>query len=97
MRVYHRTNAAQTILQRGFRDGKGCYLTDSIHTGVWVSDVPLDENEGACGDSLITLEIPEELFAQHEWIEEFKTYREALIPAKLLNRYLQSASLEVGE
>ena len=48
---FHRTTeaAARTILADGFQDGTGLYLTAMWHSGVWLSDVPLDSNEGAMG------------------------------------------------
>ncbi len=86
---YHRTTsaAADAIIRERFRDGNGRYLTGEIHSGVWLSDVPLDENEGADGDCLleVTVDASKELFADYEWIEEFKSYHEWLIPAAVLN------------
>ena len=60
-------------------------MTLREHTGVWVSDRPLDCNEGADGGGLLTLTVPVDVFEQYEWIEEGKPYREALIPAAVLN------------
>jgi hypothetical protein len=61
--LYHRTtrDKAGSIKVRGFIDATGTYLTDQEFSGVWVSDVPLDANEGAHGDALfeITLDVPE--------------------------------------
>jgi len=62
-------------------------LTDQVWTGVWLSDVPLDENEGAHGDTLLLVKIPKGVIAEYEWIEEGKPYREFLAPASLVNRY----------
>ena len=89
MRVFHRTRtrSAAVILKEGFRDGQGRYLTDRMWSGVWVSDRPLDCYEGAEGDVLLALDIPEDVFGEYEWGEEFKTYRESLIPAATLNRF----------
>ncbi len=88
MQVFHSTTreAAHHILASGFRNGKGRYLTIRTRRGVWVSDRPLDANEGAAGDILLTLDIPERVFAEYEWLEQEKTYREALIPAGIVNR-----------
>jgi hypothetical protein len=85
-RYYHRTSraAADEILRVGFRDGHGRYLTESGHTGVWISDVPLDENEGA--DTLLVVEIGADLIEEFEWVEEGKPYREFLVPASVLNQ-----------
>jgi hypothetical protein len=85
MRVFHRTDAAEAILRSGFQDGRGSYMTDRERTGVWVSDVPLDINEGARGDVLLSIEVPEEVIIPFEWIEEGKPYREFLVPSSILN------------
>ena len=77
MKVYHRTFKSQAILREGFRG----------HLGVWVSDGPLDANSGAEGDALLVLEIPEEIFAEYEWAEEGKGYRESLVPVEVLNSF----------
>ena len=59
--------------------------------GIFVSAPwPLDANEGADGNVVIELDVPESLFVDHEHVEEGKTYREAMIPARELNRYLTS-------
>ncbi len=60
-------------------------MTDQEFTGVWVSDCPLDINEGARGDVVLTLDVPIDVFERYEWIEEGKPYRESLIPASVLN------------
>jgi hypothetical protein len=66
--VYHRTthDAAEHILHSGFRDGTDYYMTPRKHSGVWVSDQPLDINEGADGDALLRIRIAEELIAKRE-------------------------------
>ncbi len=88
MILYHRTYEAKAILAQGFRDGKGTYVTDDREfQGVWLADHPLDVNEGADGDGVLVLDIPEEVIAQYEWIEEGKRYREFLVPAEIVNRY----------
>jgi hypothetical protein len=89
MILYHRTTeeSASSILAHGFTDATGSYLTDQEFTGVWLSSVPLDANEGADGDTLlrVTLNIPEAELANWEWVEEGKPYREWLIPAEVIN------------
>jgi hypothetical protein len=62
-------------------------LTNETFTGVWFSDQPLDINEGAKEDCVLLIEIPEGVFAECEWVEEGKPYRESLIPAAIVNRY----------
>jgi hypothetical protein len=89
MILYHRTDpqAAENILQQGFRDSVGNYMTKNNYSGVWLSDVPLDENEGADGDILLEVntDMTESEIAQYEWIEEGKGYREFLVPAAEIN------------
>ena len=85
MILYHRTDHAEAILRAGFRDGTGSYLTLNTYTGVWLSDLPLDANEGAVGDQVLEVTLEEDLVAEFEWIEEGKGYREFLVPADLLN------------
>ena len=85
MRLYHRTAAKDAILADGFTDADGDYLTERLHGGVLLTD-RLDE--GAVGEEVIDLEIPEEIVAPFEWIEQAKGYREFLVPAEIVNRYL---------
>jgi hypothetical protein len=89
MRLYHRTTkaAAEAILRDGFRNGRGSYLTAQEHEGVWVSDQPLDANEGAGGSALLSVEIPEDVVAQYEWAEVGRGFREFLVPAEVVNRH----------
>ena len=88
MYVYHRTDAATAILAEGFRDGTLHAMNALLWPGVWVSTFPLDWSEGAKGAHVLRLDIPETLFTRHEFVNEDGTpcaYREALIPAALLN------------
>jgi hypothetical protein len=86
---YHVTTetAAARILEQGFGDAVSTYLTSSLHRGVWVSDAPLNMNEGAKGDTVLELRLScsNARIAHYEWIEEGKPYRERLLPAKLIN------------
>ena len=52
---------------------------------VWVSDRPLDNSEGASGETLLQIEVAEPMIAAYEWVKEGKPYREWLIPAAILN------------
>jgi hypothetical protein len=87
MELYHRTDAAKAILAEGFRDATGSYMTTNEYSGVWLSDQPLDANEGAFGRSLLVIDVPEPLIVQYEWIERGKGFREFLVPAELVNRF----------
>ena len=89
MKLFHRTVPAnaEKILAEGFRDSSGGFLTAQEWSGVWLSDRPLDSNEGAKGDVLLSIEIPEQTIADYEWEEEGKPYREFLAPAALINSF----------
>ncbi len=98
MQLFHTTYAADAILAEGFRDGEGTYLTEQVWRGVWLADRPLDANEGAHGDAVLVVEIPEEVIAPYEWIEDYSDIpaewidsngirREFLVPAEIVNRY----------
>jgi hypothetical protein len=62
-------------------------VTGTEHSGVWLSDRPLNDGQGARGDALLCLDIPEEEVTSYEWHEDEKPFREFLCPAKLVNRY----------
>jgi|SRR6516165_2339787 len=72
--LFHSTteDAAASILGGGFEDATGNYLTNREWSGVWVSDVPLDVNEGAKGNVLlrIDLAVPDTCLSEFEWVEE---------------------------
>jgi hypothetical protein len=61
-------------------------MTAREWSGVWVSDRPLDANEGAEGEVLLAIDgLGEHEVEPFEWIEEGKEYREFLVPADVLN------------
>lgn len=88
MRLFHRTRAhnAKSILREGFRDAEGNYGVANTYRGVWLSDTPLEANEGAWGDTLLVVELDESDVAPFEWVEEGKAFREFLVPAAIINR-----------
>jgi hypothetical protein len=87
-RYFHHTSAenALAILRDGFKNGRGYYGTTQRRSGVWLSAEPLTANEGAAGDVVLTVRLPVGLFEDYEWVEQWKWYREALIPAAKVNR-----------
>jgi hypothetical protein len=87
MLVYHRTYRASKIVRDGFRDDTWTRPGLGRKRGVFISPDWLDEHEGVDGDDVLELDIDEALFAQHEWLAKDRTYREAMIPARELNRY----------
>ena len=57
-----------------------------VLSGVFLSDVPLDINEGATGEDLIEVTLPEKVdLSGYELVEDGKPYREWCVPAELLN------------
>jgi hypothetical protein len=86
---YHRTAAAEAILREGFRDAEGSYmLVGMTLRGVFVSNVPLDCNEGAKGDQLLEVSLTASCdISDYEQIEEGKGHREWCVPAEIINRY----------
>jgi hypothetical protein len=87
LKLYHRTYNTKEILAEGFKDGKGYYLTARKHRGVWLSNCPLDANEGAFGDTVLAIKIPIKEIRDYEWIEKGKGYREWLVPARVVNKF----------
>jgi len=85
--LYHRTASADAILREGFRDDEGSYGFGTITLrGVFLSNVPLDFNEGAKGDDLLAVEVPDDLDLDNfELVQEGAPYREWCVPADLLN------------
>jgi hypothetical protein len=91
--LYHRTSklAARGIRRHGFRDSYGYYGLRRLTSGVWLSYVPLSWEEGAEGDTLLRITLPNRVrrkFERYEWIERGKSYREFQVPAAWLNRHL---------
>lgn len=68
-RYYHRTYHPRSILTEGFRDGSGTYLTANTYTGVWLSDVVLDCNDGANGHAVLAVDLDDEI-SKYEWADE---------------------------
>jgi hypothetical protein len=100
IRLFHGTTRASAakIRAEGFRDGTGTYMTSMTFRGTWLSDRPLDENEGACSQAYFEVEIESALVEPYEWIEKGKPYREFLVPARIINKHgkmIRRESLDV--
>jgi len=101
LNTYHRTTtaSADAILLGGFKDATGRYMTTDVHSGVWVTaDGPWDLAIGGVpGDgALLVIEVPGAVFTKHEWVQDVG-YREALVPAEVLNRYPIYRAIECDE
>ena len=95
MILYRRTTAsaaAAAISDHCFQDHAGSYLTDREWSGVWLSDRPLNLNQGVEGDTLlkITIAATASDLQDWEWAVEGKGYRAWLIPAAILNPLIKS-------
>ena len=106
MRLYHGTTLANAgqVAKNGFQDvtsNFGLYSAASGEpvntTGVFFSDLVLDENEGICSEAYFVLEIPDEHLASYEWMEEGKGYREWCIPAALANSFFTNRTIYYWE
>lgn len=62
-------------------------MTATQWSGVWLSEVPLDLNEGADGEVLLRVhrDLSDEELDAYEWLEDGKPYPEWLVPSALLN------------
>jgi len=89
--LYHTTNAAEVILTSGFRNGVGSYGLATLELrGVFLADCPVDCNEGAIGDQVLAVVLPDDVdLSDYELVDELKTYREWCVPAELINRHGQ--------
>jgi hypothetical protein len=90
VRLYHVSDDTRTILERGFQDGPGFYRDGKMHRGVWLFDRPIEAGEDRPADSrTVVVDVPDDLALRHEWLDEPREYRQFLIPASVVNRYLQ--------
>jgi hypothetical protein len=98
MHLFHVTTPerAEAILREGFKDGFGRYMTDQTFSGVWLSDRPLDANDGVNGEATLGVSFQCQLreLDCYEWVEEGKSYREWLIPAQVIAEKATTSILE---
>ncbi len=98
MRLFHRTDHGPEIVRDGFRDGAGSYGMATLWLeGVFLSDSPVDINEGATGEDLLEVTVDEALLPDYEIVEELKGYREWCVPADLINRHGTIRLLSIAE
>ncbi|WDT90766.1 hypothetical protein H0E86_03895 [Streptomyces sp. SCSIO-PteL053] len=85
---FHATDAAAAILRDGFRDGDGGYMLIGLDLcGVFLADEPVGPNEGAKGDDVLEVVLPDGVaLDDYEIVEDLKGYREWCVPADLINR-----------
>jgi hypothetical protein len=92
--LYYVTSAdtVREILASGFRDAirkRGPGIDGVYPAGVWLSNRPLDANDGAIGDSvvLVWFGISWRRLRVFEWPEDGQAYREWLIPAAFISDF----------
>jgi hypothetical protein len=56
-------------------------MTLNWYTGVWFADRALDINEGAGGDIVLAVEMPDDVAEPYEWVQDIG-YREFLNPRR---------------
>jgi hypothetical protein len=103
MRYFHTTtaDAAESILAAGFRDGSGSYGFATVELcGVFLADLPVDVNEGAKGDTVLAVDLPDDLdLSGFEIIEETPhvRWREWCVPAVVITAHGRVRRLSESE
>jgi hypothetical protein len=85
-------SVAEAILRDGFVDSEGSYVNDEVLRGVFLSNRPLDCNEGVRASDGVALAVTFDSIAldeldEHELVEDGKTYREWCIPVDVIRRH----------
>ncbi|MCX5042473.1 hypothetical protein OG921_04705 [Aldersonia sp. NBC_00410] len=78
MICYHTTDAAEAILRHGFKGTTGSYMVATLElTGVFLGDSLMNINEGATGDQVLRVELPDDAdLGEFGLVEENTPYRE---------------------
>ena len=92
MRLYHTTDAADSILTHGFRDGgegEGSYGFSGLTVqGVFLALAPADVNDGATGEQVLAVELPDGIdLDAYSIVEEGQPAWEWCVPADVINRH----------
>lgn len=98
--LFHHTTQedARAILDDGFRNDCGSYLSNRTWAGVWLSASPEVASLTTSGVSLaVKLAMTENELERWEWTGEGRQTREWLIPARVLNAKVAGVSLETPQ
>ena len=90
MNLYYVTDAAaaEASVRDGFRDGKGSLDVDpNWPHGVRVSDEPLSVYDGACGDEMVEVVVPDSSPLDAELFDEAEGHRQWCVSAHVLNEW----------
>ena len=96
--LYHVTTVdnAQVILRDGFNETAEFYSPDTNANGVWLSDRPLNANQGIRGD--ITLAVSLNLSLRelgfYKLVGTRKPYKEWCVPASIIRRYAKVSLIQ---
>ncbi|MGW0231952.1 hypothetical protein ACWDWO_26900 [Actinopolymorpha singaporensis] len=100
-KLYYMTDVAELILQQGFGQGDGARFATPTSRGGYLSDRPVAMDEGAIGDQLLELVLPDalDLTAYELDAAELGSWqgREWCVPAPVLNRYASVRLLDGEE
>jgi hypothetical protein len=100
MRLFHTTDAADSILRTGFRPSEGTYMFVGIQLsdGVFLSNYPVGPNEGAKGDQVLEVLLPDEVvLSEYAIEEEGQPVWEWYVPSSLVNSHGQVRLLTTDE
>jgi len=90
---FHATTgrAAEEILASGFRDAEGSHGFPMLLRGVFLSDSPIDENDGALSsEALLEILMPGNIdLSRYEIVEELRSTREWCVPAIFVNEHAE--------
>lgn len=91
MRLFHTTEAAEQILAEGFRDGEGSYMFVGLTVrGVFLANRPADVNDGAKGDQVLEVLLPDDVdLSDCAIVEDGLAPWEWVVPADLINQRAQ--------
>ncbi len=82
--LFHTTDAADEILSDGFRDGHGDY--GILVSGVFLSSQPSGVSDGATGDRILQVEVPDDVpLDEYAIIEEGHAVWEWCVPSEVVN------------
>jgi hypothetical protein len=85
MKLFHCTtdSAAQQIMARGFRDGRLSGIVGSELRGVSLSAVPIDQNQGAKGNIVIEVTVPNSIDLHDFAVQEERLPTDPLLPGEV--------------
>ncbi len=94
--LFHTTDAADEILSKGFRDGSRFYGIRV--SGVFLSSQPANVSDGATGEQVLQVEVPDAIgLDEYAIIEEGHPVWEWCVPAQVVNAWARVRRLTDAE